>query len=63
MAKHRQHNFRAAATSSSIDPNQLKSRDQLMVAVINGATKAYVEKDRRREASKKACRGRFRFED
>lgn len=55
--------YPAAPTSSSteIDPNQLKTRNHLMVAVINGATKSYVETDRRREASKKACRRRVSF--
>lgn len=46
-----------------IDPNQLKTRNQLMVKLINGATKAGVEKDHRKEASKKACRQKVRRDD
>jgi hypothetical protein len=41
---------------TKIDPNKLKTRDHLMVRLINGATKAGVQKDRRKEASKRACR-------
>lgn len=41
---------------TTIDPNQLKTRDLLMVKLINGYTKAGVQKDQRKEASKKACR-------
>lgn len=32
-----------------IDPNKVKTRDYLMVALINGATKSGVHKNRRRE--------------
>ena len=39
-----------------INPNKLKTRDYLMLRVIAGATKAGVQKDQRKEASKKACR-------
>lgn len=46
-----------------INPNTLKTRDHLMVKLINGATKAYVEKDKRKEASKKACRGKVNRHD
>ena len=38
-----------------LDPN-LKTRDWLMVRVINGVTKAGVQKDRRKEANKLAAR-------
>lgn len=33
-------------------------RDYLMVALINGATKSGVHKDRKKEKNKKACRGK-----
>lgn len=36
------------------------SRDPLMVRIIQGATKAGVQPDRRKEADRKACRGRVR---
>lgn len=39
-----------------INPNKLKTRDHLMVRVIQGVTKAGIQKDLRKEASKKACR-------
>jgi hypothetical protein len=39
-----------------IDPNQLKVRDPLILALINGATKAGVQKDRKKEASRKRAR-------
>lgn len=35
----------------------LKTRDHLMVKVINGATKAGVHTDRKKQADKYACRG------
>lgn len=44
------------AMNPKIDPNQLKTRDYLMLKVISGVTKAGVQKDRRKEADKKACR-------
>lgn len=42
--------------SGSIDPNDIKGRDYLLVALINGATKANVQIDRKKENSRKACR-------
>ena len=39
-----------------IDPNKVKTRDPLMVKIINGATKGGVQKDRRKEENKSACR-------
>lgn len=39
-----------------INPNKLKTRDHLMVRVIQGVTKAGIQKDLRKEANKKACR-------
>ena len=47
---------RKEKTTMKIDPNQLKTRDHLMLKVIAGATKAGVQPDRRKEADKKACR-------
>jgi hypothetical protein len=46
-----------------LDPNAVKTRDYFMLALIQGATKAGVQKDRRKEADRKACRGRHRGED
>lgn len=43
-----------------LDPNQIKTRDPLLLALIRGATKAGVAKDRKKEASRKACRGKHR---
>lgn len=39
-----------------IKPQDVKTRDPLMVALINGATKAGVEKDQRKEKSRRECR-------
>jgi hypothetical protein len=46
-----------------LDPNKLKTRNQLMVALINGVTKSGVQKDQRKEADKKACRRKVRRDD
>jgi hypothetical protein len=43
---------------ATIKPNELKVRDPLMVKVINGATKASVHTDRKREQKRTACRKR-----
>ena len=40
----------------TIRPSELKTRDYLMVRIINGATKAGVQKDRRKELNRRACR-------
>lgn len=40
----------------------LLGRDYNMVSIINGATKAGVHKDRKKEQSRKACRGRKDWE-
>lgn len=47
---------------NKINPNELKTRDMLMVKLINGATKAGIEKNKKKEASKKACRGKVKDE-
>jgi hypothetical protein len=47
---------RFVGKGKKIDPNKLKVRDPLMVKIINGATKAGVQKDQKKEAAKKACR-------
>lgn len=39
-----------------INPNEIKTRDRLMVALIQGVTKSGVFKDRRKEANRRACR-------
>jgi hypothetical protein len=46
-----------------IDPNKVKTRDPLMVAIINGATKSGTHKDRRKEANRKRCRQKVGQED
>lgn len=42
--------------SDKIDPNNLKTRDWLIVRLLQGATKAGIQKDRKKEKNKKACR-------
>jgi hypothetical protein len=49
---------RNTAKVGTINPNTIRVRDPLMVALIRGVTKSGVAVDRRREASRKACRGR-----
>lgn len=41
-----------------LDPNSLPARDYVLVALINGATKSGAHADRRKDASRRACRGR-----
>jgi hypothetical protein len=43
-------------TPEKIDPNQLKTRDHLLVLLITGTTKAGPHRDERKEANRKACR-------
>lgn len=38
-------------------------RDYLLVALINGATKGGIHKDKKKERSRKACRGKVKVED
>lgn len=40
----------------TIRHTDIKTRDHLMVALINGATKAGVHKDQRKEKSRRECR-------
>lgn len=42
----------------TVDPREVRTRDWAMVRLINGATKAGVQPDRRKEADRRACRGR-----
>ena len=46
-----------------LDPNQIKVRDYLMLLIIQGITKAGTQKDRKKEKSKKACRGKVKTDD
>lgn len=39
-----------------IDPNKLKILDCLLLALINGATKAYVKRDSKKHENKRHCR-------
>jgi hypothetical protein len=47
----------------TIDPNELPVRDPLMLVIIGGATKASVHRDRKKQASKDACRGKHNLSD
>lgn len=46
-----------------IDPNQIATRDWLIVELIRGVTKAGTHADKRKEASRKHCRQRIHKED
>ena len=50
-------------TPDAIDPNEIPTRDPLMVEIINGITKAGVQPDQKKEKARKRCRGRVREED
>jgi len=39
-----------------IRASEIRVRDETLVRVINGATKAGVHQDRKKQASKRACR-------
>ena len=39
-----------------VDPNKLKTRDPLLVRIIQGVTKSGVRPDRKKEAARRACR-------
>lgn len=45
-----------ATKAAKINVNQIKTRDYAMVALINGATKSGAHIDRKKQASRKACR-------
>lgn len=47
----------------TIDPNEIKIRDELLMALINGATKGGVQKDQKKENSRKKCRTKPTEED
>jgi len=42
--------------SGSIDPNRIVTRDDLVVRLINGATKSGIHVDRKKKQNKEKCR-------
>jgi hypothetical protein len=46
-----------------IKHSDLKTRDELLVRIIQGATKAGVQKDQKKETSKKKCRKPIREDE
>lgn len=46
-----------------VNPNEIKVRDFLMVALINGATKGGVYRDRKKDTNKYQARGKYRGEE
>lgn len=46
-----------------IDPNQIRTRDEAMVRLINGATKAGVHVDRKKEENRRRCRKKIPRDD
>jgi len=48
--------------SAELNPNQLKSRDLLLLELIRGATKSGIATDKKKANSKRACRGRYQEE-
>lgn len=53
MAK--KHNFKAKSVIS-VETIKIKTRDQLMVVLINGATKSGIKPDRKKVLNKTLCR-------
>lgn len=49
--------------SMRIDPNQIRTRDEAMVRLINGATKAGVHVDRKKEENRRRCRKKIPRDD
>jgi hypothetical protein len=47
----------------SINPNQIATRDPLMVRLICGATKTGTQQDRKKEARRRACRSKVRGDE
>jgi hypothetical protein len=45
-----------ANKNKKLNPNNIKTRDLLMVRLIQGATKAGTHRDERKEANRRACR-------
>ena len=46
-----------------INPNKLKSRDWLLLKLIKGATKANIQKDKKKEKNKKECRKKVKNDE
>ena len=57
--KKRNKNKHKKKNKKSIDPNKIKARDQLIVALINGATKCGVHEDKKKQHSRSSCRHRY----
>jgi len=49
--------------ADKINPNELPTRDWLLLLLINGATKSSVAKDQKKERNRQKCRGRQDLED
>lgn len=52
-----------AETPETIDPNKIKTSDPLILALIAGATKSGAHRNRKKDADRKACRGRYRGDE
>lgn len=46
-----------------VNPNKIRSRDELIVRLINGATKGGVYRDRKKDTNKYQARGKYRGEE
>ncbi len=46
--------------NNKINPNQVKTRDLLMVSLINGSNKASIKADQKKKANKLRCRRKVR---
>lgn len=42
--------------AKQLNPNEVKTRDLLMVRIIQGVTKAGIQPDRRKEKNRRECR-------
>lgn len=52
-----------AERSEKIDPNKLKTRDELILKIIGGATKSGIQPDRKKEENRTRSRKRVKTED
>lgn len=49
--------------NGKIDPNKLKTRDELILKIIGGATKSGIQPDRKKEENRTRSRKRVKTED
>lgn len=61
MSKHKKN--KTPKVPDTIDPNEIKTRDELLVQLINGATKGGVQENEKKKEDRKKCRKKVRREE